>query len=87
MFIPPCRPTGKKLVFNSTRSGHPDVWIKDMITGKETALTDDPLNEDRTLLSPDGSKVAYQTLEGGNINPDMTFETAVIFAKQVPVRL
>jgi eukaryotic-like serine/threonine-protein kinase len=39
-----------------------------MITGKETALTDDPLNEDRTLLSPDGSKVAYQTLEGGNIN-------------------
>jgi WD40-like Beta Propeller Repeat len=59
---------GKKLVFNSNRSGHPDVWIKNMVTGKETALTDDPLNEDRTLLSPDGSKVAYQTLEGGNTN-------------------
>jgi Tol biopolymer transport system component len=59
---------GKKLVFNSTRSGQPDVWIKNMMTGKETALTDDLLKKDRTLLSPDGSKVAFQTLEGGNIN-------------------
>jgi Tol biopolymer transport system component len=32
---------GKKLAFNSTRSGHSNVWIKDMKTGKETALTDD----------------------------------------------
>ena len=56
---------GEKLVFNSTRSGHPDVWIKDTKTGKEMALTDDPLKEDRTLLSPDGSKVAYQVFEGG----------------------
>ncbi len=56
---------GNKLAFNSNRSGHTDVWIKDLKTGKEIALTDGPLREGRVLLSPDGSKVAYQANESG----------------------
>ena len=56
---------GIKLAFNSNRSGHPDVWIKNLKTGREIALTDGPLREGRVHLSPDGSKVAYQTNESG----------------------
>jgi len=55
---------GQKLAFNSTRSGHSEVWIRDMKTGKETALTDDPRRKGRVLLSPDGSKVAFVAFDG-----------------------
>ena len=37
---------GKKLVFISTRSGNPDVWMKDLESGKETALTATPSREE-----------------------------------------
>jgi eukaryotic-like serine/threonine-protein kinase len=59
---------GQKLAFNSTRSGHSNVWIKDMKTGKETALTDDALRKGRVLLSPDGSKVAFVAYDGDKVN-------------------
>jgi hypothetical protein len=59
---------GQKLAFNSTRSGHSEVWIKDMKTGKESALTDDALRKGRVLLSPDGSKVAFVAYEGDKGN-------------------
>jgi len=56
---------GKKLAFNSTRSGHPDIWIKDMETGQERALTDDPQRQTRVLISPDGSRVVYSVFDDG----------------------
>ena len=56
---------GKTLVFNSTRSGHPDIWIKDMETGQDRAFTDDPQRQQRVLISPDGSKVVYTVFENG----------------------
>ena len=59
---------GEKLAFNSTRSGHSNVWIKDMKTGKDTALTDDALRKGRVLLSPDGSKVAFVAHDGDKVN-------------------
>jgi eukaryotic-like serine/threonine-protein kinase len=59
---------GQKLAFNSTRSGHSNVWIKDMKTGKESALTDDALRKDRVLLSPDGSKVAFVAYDGDKVD-------------------
>ena len=59
---------GQKLAFNSTRSGHSNVWIKDMKTGKETALTDDALRKGRVLLSPDGSQVAFAAYDGEKVN-------------------
>jgi eukaryotic-like serine/threonine-protein kinase len=50
---------GQRLVFMSKRSGNEDVWGKDLITGKETALTISPRNESRPAISADGSRVAY----------------------------
>ena len=43
---------GKKLAFNSTRSGHPDIWIRDMETGQERALTDDPQRQTESAHQP-----------------------------------
>ena len=59
---------GQKLAFNSTQSGHSEVWLKDMKTGKETALTGNPLKKGRVLLSPDGSKVAFVAFDGEKAN-------------------
>jgi Tol biopolymer transport system component len=59
---------GQKLAFNSNRSGHSEVWMKDMKTGKEKALTSNPLKKDRVLLSPDGSTVAFVAFDGEKAN-------------------
>jgi eukaryotic-like serine/threonine-protein kinase len=59
---------GQKLAFNSTRSGHSEVYIKDMKTGEEKALTENPLKKGRVLLSPDGSKVAFVAFDGEKAN-------------------
>jgi serine/threonine protein kinase len=50
---------GRKLAFASNRNGNMHVWIKDLQTGAETALTSSPANELPSLLSPDGSRVVY----------------------------
>jgi serine/threonine protein kinase len=55
---------GKKLVFLSTRSGNPDVWMKDLETGKETALTATPLTEEQPEITADGARVCYMVFEG-----------------------
>jgi serine/threonine protein kinase len=55
---------GKKLVFISTRSGNPDVWMKDLETGKESALTATPLSEEQPEITADGARVCYMVVEG-----------------------
>ncbi len=52
-------PDGKELAFVSDRSGNLDIWLKDLETGQESALTSTPADEYRPLLSRDGSRVAY----------------------------
>jgi Tol biopolymer transport system component len=59
---------GRTLAFNSGRSGYPDIWVKDLATGKESAVTEGPENETRVLISPDGSKVAYMVQKDGLVN-------------------
>ncbi|MBI3680009.1 MAG: PD40 domain-containing protein [Acidobacteria bacterium] len=54
---------GTKLVFCSARSGNPDVWLKDLASGRETPLTANPWPEVQPLMAADGSKVAYVSLE------------------------
>ena len=54
---------GRKVVFQSSRSGNDDVWIKDLDTGRETALAATPVPELRPVISADGSKVVYGTIE------------------------
>jgi len=55
---------GLRLVFSSARSGNPDIWIKDLTTGKEESLTSNPGPDDQPVASSNLDKVAYQVLEG-----------------------
>jgi hypothetical protein len=54
---------GRRLVFVSYRSGDGDIWLRDVNTGKETALTATPWRESHPLISPDGSKVTFASRE------------------------
>jgi eukaryotic-like serine/threonine-protein kinase len=54
---------GRKIVFTSNRSGNQDIWIRDLITGKEQALTATPQQEGFAYISPDGARVAYASFE------------------------
>jgi serine/threonine protein kinase/Tol biopolymer transport system component len=55
---------GTKLVFVSARSGNADVWMKDLISGKETALTVTPQREEQSEISADGTRVSYMVWQG-----------------------
>ena len=56
---PALSPRGDRLVYLSDRSGNEDVWVKDLKTGAERALTATAQSESSPLLSPDGSEVAF----------------------------
>ena len=56
---------GRRLAFVSTRSGSADIWLKDMKSGKETALTSTSADEFGPEISRDGKKVGYQLIENG----------------------
>lgn len=51
---------GSQLVYAANASGSRDIWLRDMKAGTETVLIGSPADEVRGLLSPDGSKVAFQ---------------------------
>jgi serine/threonine protein kinase len=55
-----------KLVFISARSGNRDVWMKDLVSGAETALTASPAIKEQPEITADGARVAYIVLEGSN---------------------
>jgi eukaryotic-like serine/threonine-protein kinase len=55
---------GKKLAFISTRLGNPDVWMKDLESGKETALTATPAREEEAEITADGTRISYTVSEG-----------------------
>jgi Tol biopolymer transport system component len=50
---------GRRLVFGSTRSGNLDVWVRDLTTGRDVAVTATPRTETHGYISPDGTRVAY----------------------------
>jgi Tol biopolymer transport system component len=50
-------------VFNSSRLGNPDIWTKDLESGRETVLAATPLSEWHAAISADRSTVAYQVIE------------------------
>ncbi len=59
---------GKRLFFGSNRSGNQDIWIRDLISGKETNLTNTAIDESRPTITADGSRLAYRTM-GNNLAP------------------
>jgi len=50
---------GRKMAFVSERYGRGDIWMKDLETGKERALTATPVYEHHPVISADGLKVIY----------------------------
>ncbi|HSL21958.1 MAG TPA: protein kinase [Vicinamibacterales bacterium] len=56
---------GRRLAFVSTRAGSADIWLKDLDSGKETALTATSADEFGPEISPDGNTVGYQLIENG----------------------
>jgi len=55
---------GRLLVYVSNRWGRRDIWTKDLTTGKEENVSNDPEVQRAPLLSPDGKTIAYMVREG-----------------------
>jgi Tol biopolymer transport system component len=61
--LPDLSADGRTLVFGSNRSGNTDVWVKELSSGLEVALTATHMNEDSPKITRDGGKVAYNTAD------------------------
>jgi Tol biopolymer transport system component/predicted Ser/Thr protein kinase len=59
---------GRRFVFASNRSGNVDIWLKNLGTGTETAVTHDPADEFGPEISADGTRLFYQVVEGQSWN-------------------
>jgi eukaryotic-like serine/threonine-protein kinase len=64
-FFPVTTADGKKMVYVSTRLGNPDIWIRDLETGADSAVVATPARETRGVISADGSRLAFQRSSGG----------------------
>ena len=58
---------GKKLAFISNRSGHVNVWMKNLVSGRETALTATPAHKEQAEITADGTRVAYLVAENSRL--------------------
>jgi Tol biopolymer transport system component len=50
---------GRKLVYLSFRSGNPEVWLKELDSGRETPLTSDGAAKDWPEIAPDGASYYF----------------------------
>lgn len=63
-YWPSASADGTLLAFTSTRSGKQDIWLKDLVTGKESALPLERRGEfEFPKVSPDGKQIAYTAIE------------------------
>ncbi len=66
-FDPDLDPTGKVIVFASTRnSEHPDIFMKHVDGYAITQLTSDPADDIQPRFSPDGKSVVFASNRAGN---------------------
>lgn len=59
---------GKELAFRRRRTGGSDVWIKDLASGRQTAITTGADVTGSVALSPDGNKVAYLVTQDNHVS-------------------
>jgi serine/threonine protein kinase len=56
---------GKTLTYISYREGNYDIWLKNLVTGRDVRLLETRENEYYPTLSPDGSRLAFYTERDG----------------------
>jgi dipeptidyl aminopeptidase/acylaminoacyl peptidase len=61
--------TAGKLVFVSTRNGHPDLWMMDKDGGNAVALMNDAAEDRQPVFSPNGQEVAFTSSNRSGVNP------------------
>ncbi|MDZ4259912.1 MAG: hypothetical protein U0974_02665 [Gemmatimonadales bacterium] len=57
-------PDGRALVYESTRTGAPDLWVLDFATGTTRQLTNDLRADRRASWSPDGEWILFESERG-----------------------
>jgi Tol biopolymer transport system component len=62
-YSPDASPDGRSVAFRSDRDGRARIWLKQLATGTEVALTDGP-SDDFPQFSPDGSTVLFTRFNG-----------------------
>ena len=62
----------RKLVYRSNRAGNNDIWLRDLETNEDTAITVGPGSESRGEISPDGTKVVFARADEGKTNVYLT---------------
>jgi len=60
---PTISPDGTRLAFGLQRAGHRDIWVKDLGSGKEKAISIPPGPSFNPIFSPDGNTLIYRTVE------------------------
>ncbi len=63
-FSPTSSADGRSVAFRSDRDGHARIWLKQLSTGTEVALTEGPL-DDFPQFAPDGSTVLFTRIAAG----------------------
>lgn len=77
-------PDGKKLLFTGRRNNQFDVWSIDIVTKKETALTNLPTLDDGPEYTPDGKWIYFNSVRTGTMKiwrmkPDGSNQEQVTF--------
>src|SRR5262252_873703 len=61
-YSPAASPDGKTIAFTSDRDGRPRIWLKELASGRETALTTGP--DDYARFAPNGSIILFSRTVG-----------------------
>ncbi len=59
-------PDGRKIAYQSDKSGNSDIWLLDLATGKKTQLTDHKSDDFFHAWSPDGRRIVFASERSGN---------------------
>jgi dipeptidyl aminopeptidase/acylaminoacyl peptidase len=59
--LPQLSPDGRRVVFNSTRSGENEIWVADLSGANAVQVTSLAANPGYPSWSPDGSTIVFQT--------------------------
>ncbi|HLJ17400.1 MAG TPA: winged helix-turn-helix domain-containing protein [Bryobacteraceae bacterium] len=54
---------GRLLTFASNQSGRPNIWVRDLTTGKESPLASSSLDQHYPVSSPSGARIAFSVFE------------------------